>query len=268
MRDALALAFGTLTAWPVPPPRRIDSRAAGRAMLLAPLTQLPLLALTAVGASVWAWLGGPIALLSLLLVAALVVSTRGMHMDGLADTADGLSASYDPERTRQVMKSGDVGPSGVAAIALVLGVQTIALTALLTPDGSTLSGVSRGSSLAPAGAALAIVAVLVSRQVLTCACVRGIPAAPGSGLGAGVASTVSRPHLTLSCVVMLALSVLPGLLGASWWAGPLSVLAAWAATAALVLRAQGRVGGITGDILGAAIEVSLAAALAMGALAL
>lgn len=245
--DALAMAVGTLTAWPVAPPTRVDARVAGRAMLLAPLTQLPLLVLAALAAALWLALGGPESVLAVLLLTAAALSTRAMHLDGLADTADGLSASYDRARALAVMKSSDVGPSGVCALVLGLGVQGTALAALA---GAGELG-------------LAAVALLTSRQVLAGACHRAVPPLSGSGLGRTVAGTVSTRQAVGSAALLLLVSV-P--LAGAWWAGPLVVLAGWGAAAVTVRHAVHRLGGINGDVLGAAIEIGLAGALAAATL--
>lgn len=251
MRDAPALAFGTLTAWKVPPPRRVDARTAGAAMLLAPLTQLPMLLVTGLVAALWLAFGGPAGVLAVLLVAAVTLGTRGMHLDGLADTVDGLSASYDRQRALQVMRSPDVGPGGVSAVVLVLLLQVASLAALIEAG-------------APACAA---VALLVSRQVLAGACHRLLPAVSGSGLGQAVAGTVSTARAAASGVVMLLVALLPAALGQPWWVGPFTVLAGWSAAAVTLWHVHRRLGGINGDVLGATIEITLAAALAAATLA-
>ncbi len=78
--------------------------------------------------------------------------SRAMHLDGLADTADGLAAGYDRERALEVMRRGDTGPAGAAALVLTLLVQVACLAALLTSAvGATLAGVALlASRLAPA----------------------------------------------------------------------------------------------------------------------
>lgn len=255
MSDALRLAFGTLTAWPVPPPREITPRVAARAMLLAPPAMLPLLA--AIALPLWALTAltsysAPPAVLAALMVTVHVLSTRGMHLDGIADVADGLSASYDRERALEIMKRGDVGPSGVAAVVLALTVQVASLASLV-----------ENHALAAAG-----VAVLASRQTLAWACHRRMPAATPSGLGATVAGTVSTPWLGVSTGALFAVGVAASLVsGIPVVVTVAPALAAIVACLALLARCRARLGGITGDVLGACIEIGLTAALATAALA-
>ena len=249
MLDALRLAFGTLTAIPVPPPSRIDRRVAGRAMTMAPLTQLPLV----VALLLWGWAAreGPVAPLLAAAVAlvAITLSTRGMHLDGLADTADGLSASYDRAAALEVMRRGNIGPSGVAAVVLVLLTDAGALTFLLTTG---------------AGIVLVALSVLASRHLLAWACATGVPSARRDGLGATVAGTVQPAVVALGFALLLGVSALATQWsGPSWWAGPVAVGGAALGGVAVIGRTTRRLGGITGDVLGAVIEVSLAVALSL-----
>src|SRR5690606_4995805 len=112
------------------------------AVLLAPLAVLPLgAAVLAVG--VLGRITGPsLLVLAFLAVGVLALGTRVFHWDGLSDTADGLTASYDPERSLQVMKSGTSGPAGVLATVVVAGLQVAGFAALLgSPEGTILAGV-------------------------------------------------------------------------------------------------------------------------------
>ena len=100
-------------------------------MVLAPLAVVPLGVLVALVLWGGRELGlNPLAV-GLLGVGALALGSRAFHLDGLADTADALTASYDRERSLEVMKSGAAGPAGVAALVVVLGVQAVALGVLI-----------------------------------------------------------------------------------------------------------------------------------------
>jgi adenosylcobinamide-GDP ribazoletransferase len=251
MLDGLKLAFGTLTAIPVPAPARTDRPVAGRAMALAPLTQIPMVCLLLL----WGWAVRevpvpPLVAASTTLV-ALTLATRGLHLDGLADTADGLSASYDRSKALEVMRRGNIGPSGVAAVVLALVVDAAALASLLT----TVRGV-----------VLACVSLLASRHLLAWACSVGLPSARPDGLGATVAGSVRRGALALGFILLLAFSLLAShWSGSTWWAGPVVLGTAVVGGCAVIHRTTRRFGGITGDVLGAVIEISFAAALTASA---
>ncbi|WP_116042759.1 adenosylcobinamide-GDP ribazoletransferase [Amycolatopsis palatopharyngis] len=238
------MALGTLTALPVPAPRTIDRRVAAGAMLLAPLAAV-VLAVPA-GLVVWAGdtLGLPPLASAVLAVAVVALGSRGLHLDGLADTADGLGASYDRERALTVMRKGDAGPSGVATLTLVLLLQCAALA---------------GAIEAGHGVVAVAVAVVGGRAVLALCCARGVPSARPEGLGATVAGAVPIT------AVVLVLALVGGLAafapGVAWWRGPLAVLLGCLATAALLARCVARLGGITGDVLGGCVEAATAAAL-------
>lgn len=252
-RDAWLLAFGTLTAWPLPAPATVNRGVAGRAMTLAPLVMIPLLALFAAPGLLIAHGHVPALVGAGLLVAALVLSTRGMHLDGLADTCDGLSAGYERERALAVMRTGDVGPSGAGAIALVLLIQAAATADLL--------------SRSPSHLVLAALAVLASRHVLAWGCRRGVPPARPEGLGAAMAGSVGlAPVIGTAGVLTAAGAVAAWAAGLPWWSSPVVVAAAIAGSWALFARAVRRLGGITGDVLGAAVEIALTVALAAATL--
>jgi adenosylcobinamide-GDP ribazoletransferase len=249
-RDGLLLAVGTLTALPVPAPERVDSRCARAGMLLAPLAALVpgLAAAAAVTAGTGTGLAAPVS--AVLAVLVLTLTTRGLHLDGLADTCDGLAASYRRDRALTVMRRGDSGPAGVAAVVLVLMLQVTSLAQILTAAGTG------------GGAAAVLTAAVVGRTTLPVACGRGVPAARGDGLGAAVAGSVPRSTATLVVLVVLACSAaLSAGTDWSWWAGP-AALGAGLLTAGVVLgRAVRRLGGITGDVLGAVVETASTAAL-------
>ena len=105
-------------------------------------------------------------------------------------------------------------------------------------------------------------AVLLSRCLLPLACVRGVPSARPSGLGATVAGSVARTAAAVPLLVVAGIGA-PVLAwaGLPWWRAPLAGLAAVMVTAAVVVRCTRRLGGITGDVLGACVELSFTAAL-------
>jgi adenosylcobinamide-GDP ribazoletransferase len=246
--DAWRLAVGTLTAVRLAPPREVDRRVAGRAMVLAPLAVLPLGAAVTFVALAGHWLGLPLLVVALLGLGVLVLGNRAFHLDGLSDTADGLAASYDRERSLAVMKGGSAGPAGVAAVVLVLTLQATAL-------GGILQEPRWGRA-----AVLAGVAVCVSRAALVLCCARGVAPARPDGLGVTYTQTVSRPIALVVWIVAAAvLAATSAWTGLPWWRGVLAAAVVVIVVVALLDRTGRRFGGVTGDVFGASIEVALAA---------
>lgn len=265
--NALRLALGTLTVLPVRPPSAVDRRTAGRAMVLAPLVALLL------GAVVLAvlWVLGTSSL-SPLVAAAVVVAllaalTRAMHLDGLADVADGLGSGRDRDRALAVMRQSDIGPFGVVTLLLVLLLQVACVEQLVQ---------------APAGQAAIVAALLLSRLVLPALCLRGVPSARPDGLGAMVAGSVGVPGLLVaaglaavgSVLVSLVATASPqrlygGLLSSSGYSFPhvlALVVVPLLLTGLFARHCVRRFGGITGDVLGACVEVCFTAALLVAAI--
>ncbi len=247
MIDSWRLAVGTLTAVPVRPPGRVDRQVAGLAMLLAPLAVLPLAALPLL-AALAIRAGMPPGVAAAVTLALLALTTRGIHLDGLGDTADGLAASRDLQRSLEVMRRGDSGPAGVATVCLALIIQYACLTSLLaSPQDLT-------------GPVLAAVGVLAGRLTLALACLRGVPAARPDGLGRAIAGSV-HPG---AAVAQLALALAAGF-GVGRIAAVLAVAAAVLLGALVTRTARRRFGGITGDSLGAGVELGVTAALVTAA---
>ncbi len=240
VRAGLRLAVTTLTVLPLRA-GRVDRPAAAVAMGVAPAVGAVL------GAVLGALLAGlvaaglPAGVAGAVTVGAGVLLTRGLHLDGLADTVDALGSYRRGDAALQVMKKPDVGPFGVAAVVLVLLVQVTALGALAARTWP-----------------LAVVAVAVTtaagRLGVPLACRRGVPAARTDGLGALVAGTVPTPVLLAgaAAVAVSAVTAVPG----RPWQGPLAVGAALAAALLLVRHAVRRFGGVTGDVVGAAVEAA------------
>lgn len=271
--NAVRLALGTLTVLPVRPPASVDRRTAGRAMVLAPLVGLLLAVVVLI--VLWVLGGGTLLLLgsadggpglgtsspSSLLAAALTVAllallTRAMHLDGLADVADGLGSGRDRERALAVMRQSDIGPFGVVTLLLVLLLQVACLEQLVQT---------------PAGQAAIVGALLLSRFMLPAVCLRGVPSARPDGLGAMVAGTVGLPGVLvaagLAAAAWLLVSLVAtatsqrlygGLLGPSGFSVPhvlANVVVPLLLTGLFARHCVRRFGGITGDVLGATVEV-------------
>ena len=195
---------------------------------------------------------------AVLAVAALALLSRGLHLDGLADLADGLGSGQPAPAALDVMRRSDIGPIGTVTLVLTLLIQVAALSQ------AESSGDGRGP-------AALITAVITGRLAITWACRRGVPAARSDGLGALVAGTV-RPAIpaavTLSALaaavaaVAISAAVLAEPLG---WSLPLAVVTGLAAAFALERHAVRRLGGITGDVLGALAEAATTVALVVAA---
>ena len=258
LTDGVRLSLTTLTIVRVRGPATLDRRTAAVAMGVAPLVGLALSAvLSVVLVGVDRFTTGPPLLAAALVVAGLALLTRGLHLDGLADLADGLGSYRSPEQARAVMKQPDVGALGLAAVVLVLSVQVAALVACVS---------------AGRGVSSLVVAVVTARVAVTAACSRGVPAATSSGLGAAVAGTVPGGAALLLAVAaaagaagLLALETDDGL-------GELVIRALLAVTLGMLVadvvrrHAVRRLGGITGDVLGALVEITTVVVLVVMAL--
>jgi adenosylcobinamide-GDP ribazoletransferase len=190
---------------------------------------------------------------AVLALGVLALLTRGLHLDGLADTADGLGPLRERERALQVMRQGDVGPFGVTALVLVLLLQAACGAALLARPGGWLA---------------LWTAVVAARLAMARTGLRGVATAEGSTLGSAVAGTVSAPWLSgWVALVAAGAGVAAGAVGGQRLViAVLAGLVAGLLAAELLLRgATARLGGITGDVMGALGETAAAVALLIAA---
>lgn len=241
MPDALRLAIGTLTRLPVPAPRHVDRRVAGAAMSLAPLVALVL----AVVCGLPILVSHERPLLALLLsttsFALLAWATRALHLDGLADTADALGSGRPAQQALEIARRSDIGPFGVITLMLTVLIQIAAVASVSDARQAYLAFV---------------LAVVTGRIALTWACTRAWPAARPDGLGSVVATSV--PILAFLVWLLLGLGLGAWLLGIS---GTVSVAIGMIAATLTLSVTRRRLGGVTGDVLGATIEIATAAAL-------
>lgn len=256
--EGLRLAVGTFTRYPSGRVT-ITPDTASAALLLAPLAVLPL-ALQVVVVGLTVEIGVPPLVAAGLALGVLAHGSRGMHLDGLADTVDGLGAGWDRERALEIMRRGDVGPMGAVALVIVLLVQVGAIAALLGAGWR--------------GALVVGAAVVASRAAAAAVCGRGQQAAPGSKLGAAFVGTVpfaGSVLVALAVGALLVASVLPVALllgglgdGSSTGSAARALLVAAAAVPAAIWaaislrdRAASTFGGVGGDVIGAGVEVAL-----------
>ncbi|GAB5448334.1 adenosylcobinamide-GDP ribazoletransferase [Gymnodinialimonas sp.] len=183
-------------------------------------------------------LGLPASVAAGLAIAAGLLITGGLHEDGLADCTDGFWGGMTRERRLEILKDSRIGAYGVLALIVTMGLRWALFAALLASAPLTL--------LAAAMISRAAMAVVMARLVFAreggLASHVGRPPAWTAGLGAGVA--------VVGAVLAVGIS-----------AGALAALAAAAATLVVAMVARAKIGGQTGDVLGAAQVVSELAAL-------
>ncbi|TYB88043.1 adenosylcobinamide-GDP ribazoletransferase [Oceaniovalibus sp. ACAM 378] len=230
-------------------------RAADVVSALGLLTRLPLpmQGQTRGAQAAWAWplvgaviggLAGGIGALAMLLgtgpgisaglaLASLAVLTGALHEDGLADSADGLWGGWTPERRLEIMKDSHIGTYGVVALVLSLGLRWMAMAALFD------AGIGW----------LALIAVATLSRMPMVALSRWLPNARAGGLSAQVGrAPQSAPWLALA----LGMGIGATCLGTASLAALAAVVLGAALCAVIALR---KIGGQTGDILGATQQI-------------
>jgi len=240
------VAVSMFTIIPVPAAGPVDEALASRAVRWLPAVGL-LVSVPAVAALLLAGLGGAAPLRRLLgavlAVAVLGVLTGGLHLDGLSDTADGLASRRPQADALAIMRRGDTGPLGVAALVFVVLLQIVALAVL-------------PAHLAVAGLVLAVV---TGRTAVIVATGPGFPPARPGGFGALVAGRTPKRACAAAVLILLAAAAAAGQLdGGPVLAGRLLAAAAAGLLAAIAAAraARSRLGGLTGDVFGAVIELA------------
>ncbi|HEV3164979.1 MAG TPA: adenosylcobinamide-GDP ribazoletransferase [Isosphaeraceae bacterium] len=231
---ALWLACGLLTIVPV----HLADNEVVEADLAASRYAFPVvgLAIGLVLAAMSELLGAsPPLLAAFVLVAVGCLLSGGLHLDGLADTADGLFLTGGPEHRLAVMRDPHVGSFGVVAIVLVLLGKLTALASLPS------TGHARS---------LAIIAAVAISRTLILVCAGSARYARPEGTGRVVVEATTFPDALGAAVVVVVLGLVlaraPGLV-----ASLVALAVAWGLTRV----ASKRVGGVTGDTLGALVEL-------------
>ena len=172
----------------------------------------------------------PITVSAVVSVGAWVYLTGGLHLDGLADSFDGLLNSSSSERRLEIMKDPRLGTFGALGLILVIIFKITVLTAL--PIYFTLLAIPLASSTA--------------RWLLLWAARQ--PSARPGGLGAAFQPELGWMGWIVSAVIPLGLAVLCG------WRGLAAVVIGSVCAAAIIRLARIRLGGLTGDVFGLIVE--------------
>ncbi len=231
----LILAFGLLTRLPVPL-HKLDpneTRPAAHAAWAYPLVGAATGALASFVGWICLLLGLPPAAAALFVVLAAVLLTGAMHEDGLADCADGFWGGWTRERRLAIMKDSQIGTYGVLALFLALALRAVAVTALMS-----------AGQLAPAligAAGFSRAAMVWVMYTLPNARTSGLSGQTGRPPAGAMATAVILGLLT-------ALIVVPA---------PFLIVATTGIAATLGLQqiANRKIGGQTGDVLGATQQI-------------
>ncbi len=227
-------ALGLLSRLPVPVDAESATARGAAAAWAYPVAGMIIGAIAACVASVATGLGLPAAIAAVLALATLVIITGAMHEDGLADSADGLWGGWDPARRLAIMKDSHIGVYGVAALVLSFLLRWTALGGLVV-SGLHWPGL--------------ITAAILSRASMT-ALMAMLPHARADGLS----QSVGRPTAKSAGIAAI-IALVAAILFWGWW-GLVITLAAGLATVLCIGLARAKIGGQTGDILGATQQVT------------
>ena len=246
MIKSIALAFSFLTILPVLGER---AREATPRELAASFSAFPIVgAVLGFIMSASAFLLSnlvPPPILAVLLTLCLAVLTRFLHLDGLADLADGLWGGYTIERRLEIMRDSRTGSFGAAALSLILLLKSASFFILLTQQVWPVLFMSP----------------LFSRFAMVVAAHGSPYARKEGGLAESFLTHMTTKDLLTAASISIALSLHISILHTA-------ILMTAAAAAAWTVKAVAlrMLGGITGDVLGAINEITEAFVLALGAI--
>jgi adenosylcobinamide-GDP ribazoletransferase len=223
---AILAAFQFLTITPPIVKRAFTPRELGRSVAFYPLVGLALGGVL-YGLSIALRLVFPPPLTAALVLAAWVVLTRSLHLDGFMDACDGLFGGFTPERRLEIMRDSRVGAFGVAGGVLILLAEYGAIQPLLGNLGALI--------LAPVAARWAMTLAIVA-----------FPYAREQGLGRAMKDHARAPEALIATAIALIAAWF-----AAGWLGLIALAVAAILAALLIWLALRRIPGLTGDLYGA-----------------
>ncbi|MEL6960525.1 MAG: adenosylcobinamide-GDP ribazoletransferase [Pseudomonadota bacterium] len=236
-------AIGLLTRLPVPVDGEAAQARSHRAPWAYPLAGLAVALVAGLIGQIALWVGLPPVLVAGLALTSSVIVTGALHEDGLADAADGLWGGWTRDRRLEIMKDSRIGAYGVLALILSLGLRWSALMLLI-----------EAGALWPA-----LIAAGMGGRAMMVPLMARLPHARSDGLS----HSVGQPTLTTSRVAevlgLCGVGLCWGVSGAIVFA----IMLAVATGCAMIARAK--IGGQTGDILGATgqmVEIAILITLA------
>lgn len=238
MIKPLSISLGFLTVLPIPIKGELRPADMGKAMTFFPVAGAVIGGIL-VSADIVLSSILPGAVVNFILIAVLALITGGIHLDGLADTVDGLYGGKTREDALSIMKDSRVGAIGAVSLIIIIGIKYTALLSLpqTYPHGAKY-------------AALLLMPLLSRWSMVLTACLSEYARKSG-GTGKDFVETVSPLSLLTSTIFA---SVAAGLL--MGWRGGLVILFIGGITFIGAIYFKKRLGGVTGDVLGAVNEVN------------
>ncbi|MCC7202478.1 MAG: adenosylcobinamide-GDP ribazoletransferase [Nitrospirae bacterium] len=234
----LSISLGFLTVLPIPVKGELRPADMGNAMAFFPIAGA-VIGGVLVSADVVLSSILPVVVVDFILIAVLALITGGIHLDGLADTVDGLYGGKTGEDALSIMKDSRVGAIGAVSLIVIIGLK---YTALLSYPQS-LPQISKYAAL--------FLMPLLSRWSMVLTAFLSVYARMSGGTGKDFVDTVSPLNLLTATIFA---SVAAGLM--MGWRGGLVISFIGGTTLIGVIYFKKRLGGVTGDVLGAVNEVN------------
>jgi adenosylcobinamide-GDP ribazoletransferase len=225
----LASAIGLLTRLP----QHVDQPRGAEAAWAWPLVGVVVGGLAAAVGAVMMAVGVPVTLAAVGVLVTSAVVTGALHEDGLADTVDGFFGGWTRERRLEIMKDSHIGSYGTLALIFGVLARWAALCAVLPVS------------------VWAVVAVAAMSRAPMAVVMWALPNARGKGLS----QSVGRPDFQ-AVWVAIALALIVGVLAVELWATLVLTMVVALAVLAIIALARARIGGQTGDVLGATQQVA------------